>query len=64
MVIRDGRFKQNSLIDIFDPQGRFIIEKRLTFSLKDSLCSRGKIYSIYEDEEGCLLIKDYSYRLF
>ena len=63
MVIRDGRFRQNALIDIFNPQGRFIIEKRLTFFLKDSLCSRGKFYSIYEDDEGYVGIKLYSYKL-
>ena len=64
MVIRDGWFRHNSLIDIFDPQGRFIIEKRLPFCLKDSLCSQAKLYSIYEDEEGYLLIKGYCYRFF
>lgn len=33
MVVRSGDYGQNALIDIFDPSGRFIIGKKLSFSL-------------------------------
>lgn len=63
MVVRDGSFKQNSLIDIFDSSGRFIIEKELNFHIKNGLCKGGKLYSIYEDEDGNQFVKRYSYTL-
>lgn len=63
MVIRDGEFYRNSLIDIFDNTGRLIIEKRLSFHIKGGLCRKGKLYSIYEDEDGYQFIKRYSYKI-
>lgn len=38
MALRAGEFNRKALIDIFDPQGRFIIEKVLPFSLKNGIC--------------------------
>jgi hypothetical protein len=63
MIIRDRWFNQNSLVNIFDPQGRLIIEKRLPFSIKNGLCKGNKLYSIHEDEEGYISLKRYKYEL-
>jgi hypothetical protein len=62
MVLREGQFGRNALIDIFDPQGRFIIEKRLLFPLKKGLCRDGKLYSLFEDDRGYQFVKRYDYR--
>ena len=63
MTVREGSFNQNSLIDIFDPSGRFIIEKRLRFHIKEGFCRGGIFYTIYEDEEGNQFVKCYKYEL-
>ncbi len=62
MVLREGQFGRNALIDIFDPQGRFIIEKRLVFPLRKGFCRDGKLYSLFEDEQGYQFVKRFSYR--
>ncbi len=61
MVVRDGKYGQDSLIDIFDSSGRFIIEKNLNFHVKEGLCRRDKLYTQYEDEEGNKFVKRYKY---
>ncbi len=63
MVVRDGYYGQNALIDIFDPSGRFIIEKRLSFSLEDGICRGQRLYTIDTDEDGSKYVKCYTYRL-
>ncbi len=63
MVIRDKEFYRNSLINIFDHDGRLIIEKRLPIFIKEGLCRKGRIYSIYEDEDGYQFIKRYRYKM-
>jgi hypothetical protein len=62
MVLREGQFNQKALIDIFDPQGRFIIEKRLPFPVKDGICRDGKLYSLFEDDQGYQFVKRYDYK--
>jgi hypothetical protein len=62
MVVRDGHYGQNALIDIFDPSGRFIIEKELSFSIDEGICRGCKLYTIGKDEDGNQSIKCYSYR--
>jgi len=64
MVLRDGRFNRNALVDIFDPQGRLIIEKKLSFSIKAGLCRGGKLYTLSEDADGNPLVKRYAYKLY
>ncbi len=64
LVLRDGWFNQNALVDIFDPQGRFIIEKKLPFPIKAGVCRGGKLYTIFEDENGNQFVKRYAYKLF
>jgi hypothetical protein len=61
MVVRDGNYGLNSLIDIFDSSGRFIIEKKLDFNVKKGLCRKDKLYTLYEDEEGNQFVKRYNY---
>jgi hypothetical protein len=63
MVVRDGHYGQNALIDIFDPSGRFIIEKQLSFSMNDGICRGQRLYTIDKDEDGNKYVKCYSYRL-
>ena len=63
MVVRDGHYGQNALVDIFDPSGRFIIEKELSFSIDKGICRGSRLYTIDKDEEGNPYIKCYSYRL-
>lgn len=63
MVVRDGHYGQNALIDIFDPSGRFIIEKELSFSIDKGICRGSRLYTIDKDEDGNPYIKCYSYRL-
>jgi hypothetical protein len=63
MVIRDRETYRNSLINIFDHDGRLIIERRLAFVIKEGLCRKGRIYSIYEDEDGYKFIKRYRYKM-
>jgi len=62
MVVREGNYRQNALIDIFDPSGRFIIEKRLTFNIKNGICKGSRLYTIYEDDDGNQYVKCYGYR--
>lgn len=63
MVVRNGYYGQNALIDIFDPSGRFIIEKELSFSIKGGICRGRRLYTIDEDKDGNQCVKCYSYRL-
>ncbi|UCC40200.1 MAG: hypothetical protein JSV96_01720 [Candidatus Aminicenantes bacterium] len=63
MVVRDRSFKRDSLIDIFDSSGRFIIEKKLNFNIKSGLCRKGKLYTIHEDEDGNQYVKRFRYAL-
>lgn len=63
MVVRDGHYGQNALIDIFDPSGRFIIEKKLSFSINGGICRGQRLYTIDKDEDGNKYVKCYSYRL-
>jgi len=51
-----------TLIDIFDFEGRFIIEKRLSFCIKKGICKGGRLYTIYEDDDGNQYVKCYGYR--
>jgi hypothetical protein len=62
MVVREGNYRQNALIDIFDSSGRFIIEKKLPFNIKNGICKSGRLYTIYEDDDGNQYVKCYSYR--
>lgn len=62
MVLREGQFGRNALIDIFDPQGRLIIEKRLPFPLKKGFSRDSKLYTLFEDDQGCQFVKRYGYR--
>lgn len=62
MVVREGNYRQNALIDIFDSSGRFIIEKRLSFCIKNGICKNGRLYTIYEDDDGNKYIKCYGYK--
>ncbi len=63
MVVRDGNYGQNALIDIFDPSGRFIIEKMLPFPIKNGICGGNRFYTIHEDEDDHQFIKCYTYKL-
>jgi hypothetical protein len=63
MVLRDGRFNRNALVDIFDPQGRFIIEKKLPFPIKAGVSRAGKLYTLFEDANGNQFVKRYGYKL-
>ena len=63
MVVRDGSSRQKALIDIFDPEGRFIIEKKLPFPIKNGICKDGRLFTIYEDTDGNPFVMCYSYRL-
>lgn len=62
MVVREGNYRQNALIDIFDSSGRFIFEKRLSFFIKKGICKDGRLYTIYEDDDENQYIKCYGYR--
>lgn len=62
MVVRDGNYGLDSLIDIFDSSGRFIIEKKLGFNIKEGICRGDKLYSLHEDEVGNQFVKRYSYK--
>ena len=62
MVVRDGSYGENALIDIFDPSGRFIIEKKLPFPIKGETCKGGMLYTIHEDKDGNQSVKCYSYK--
>jgi hypothetical protein len=64
MVVRDGNYGQNALIDIFDPSGGLVIEKKMPFAIKGGICKGHRFYTIYEDEDGNQFIRCYSYRLF
>ena len=61
MIVRDGYYRRNSLIDIFDSSGRFIIEKKLDFQINEGLCRGHKLYTLYEDDEGNQFVKRYGY---
>ncbi len=63
MVLRDGRHSRNALVDIFDPQGRFVIEKKLAFPIRAGISHGGKLYTLFEDENGNQLVKRYAYKL-
>jgi hypothetical protein len=63
MVVRDGYYGRNALIDIFDSSGRFIIEKMLPFPIKKGTCKGNKIYTIHEDEDGNQFVRCYTYKL-
>jgi hypothetical protein len=63
MIVRDRSFEKDSLIDIFAPSGRFIIEKKLRFKIKSGLCRGGKLYLIHEDDDGNQYVKRFSYAL-
>lgn len=63
MVVRDGSYGQNALIDIFDSTGRFIIEKRLSFPIKNGICMDKRLYTIHEDGGGNQFVKCYTYKL-
>jgi hypothetical protein len=62
LVVREGEYRQDALIDIFDPEGRFIIEKRLAFNIRNGICKGGRLYTIYEDDDGYQFIKCFSLR--
>jgi hypothetical protein len=62
LVLRDGRYGQEALVDIYDSEGRFIIEKELSFPIKDGLMRRDKLYTIFEDEDGFQFVKRYRFR--
>jgi hypothetical protein len=61
MVVRDGNYHQNALIDIFDSTGRFIIEKKLSFPIKNGICGGDRLYTIHEDEDGHQFVRCYVY---
>ncbi len=63
MVVRDGCYGQNALIDIFDPSGGLIIEKKLPFPIKGGICKGHRFYTIHEDEDGNQFMKCFSYKL-
>ena len=63
MVLRDGKYGKNALIDIFDPSGRFIIEKQLDFPIINGLFKGEHFYTKFEDELGNQFIKCYSLKL-
>jgi hypothetical protein len=63
MVVRDGYYGRNALIDIFDPSGRFIIEKMVPFPIKNGTCKGNKLYTLHEDEDGNQFVKCYTYKL-
>lgn len=63
MVLRDGKYGKKALIDIFEPSGRFIIEKKLDFPIIDGLCKGEHFYTKFEDELGNQYIKCYAYKL-
>jgi hypothetical protein len=62
LVLRGGLYGENALIDVFDTEGRFIIEKELSFPVKNGLSRGEKLYTLYEDEEGFQFVKRYSFR--
>jgi hypothetical protein len=62
MVVRDGNYRQNALINVFDPSGRFIIEKTLLFPIKNGICEGDRFYSLHEDEVGNRFVKCYAYK--
>jgi len=63
VVVRNGYYGQNALIDIFDPSGRFIIEKELPFSINGGICRGQRLYTIDKDEDGNKYVKCFAYRL-
>jgi hypothetical protein len=63
MVVRDGSYGQNALIDIFDPSGRFIVEKMLPFPIKNGTCRGDRLYTIHEDEDGHQFVKCYTFKM-
>ncbi len=63
MVVRDGSYGQNALIDIFDPSGGLIIEKKLPFAIRGGICKGHRFYTIHEDEDGNQFMKCFSYKL-
>lgn len=63
IVLRQGEYGRNALIDIFDPSGRFIIEKQLDFPIIDGLCRGDCFYTKCEDELGNQFIKCYKFKL-
>lgn len=62
MVLRDGKFRHNALINIFDSQGRFIIEKELPIPIQNGLSRGDKLYTIFEDKDGYQFVKRYRLR--
>ena len=62
LILRDGFFGQKALIDIFDSKGRFIIEKELSFPIKNGLVRGDHFYTTYEDENGYQFVKRYGIR--
>ena len=63
MVLRDGSYGQNALVDIFDPSGRFIIEQRLDFPVQGGIYRGGQFYTIFTDSDGFPFVKCYRYSL-
>jgi hypothetical protein len=63
MVLRDGGHGQNALVDIFDPSGRFIVEKRLDFPIQSGIFRGGQFYTIFTDADGFPYVKCYHYKL-
>jgi len=62
MVLRDGEFGHNALINIFDSQGRFIIEKDLPFPIRNGLSKGENLYTVFEDKDGYKFVKRYRFR--
>jgi hypothetical protein len=62
MIVRDCPPLGNALIDIFNPSGRFIIEKKVSFGIKEGIARRGRFYTLREDEDGNQTIKCYRYQ--
>ncbi len=62
MVLRDGTLGKNALVNIFDSQGRFIIEKNLSFPIQNGLSKGDKLYTIFEDKNGYKFVKRYRFR--
>jgi hypothetical protein len=61
MVVRDGYYHHNALIDIFNSNGRFIIEKKLSFPIKNGICKGDRLYTIHENKDGHQSVRCYVY---
>ena len=49
--------KENSVLDVFDSEGKFIV--KIPLKIRPYVLKKEKLYTVEEDEEGYLMVKRY-----